>query len=113
MARAFPLLEVGAVDATLHRGVAHKFGVAGVPSLVLFQNNKMVAKLNDTEGERGVVLIDGGRKGRWENLVIVMKMIIYSPTLKLRCSTLVLKEIQAIRHSISSFYRHFFHYLHG
>ena len=53
LARAFPLLEVGAVDATRHRGVAHKFGVAGVPSLVLFQNNKMVAKLNDTEGERG------------------------------------------------------------
>ena len=35
LARAFPLLEVGAVDATRHRGVAHKFGVAGVPSLVL------------------------------------------------------------------------------
>jgi len=50
LARAFPLLEVGAVDALLHRGIAHKFGVAGVPSLVLFQNNKMVAKLNDTEG---------------------------------------------------------------
>jgi len=50
LARAFPLLEVGAIDATQHRGVAHKFGVAGVPSLVLFQNNKMVAKLNDTEG---------------------------------------------------------------
>ena len=50
LARAFPLLEVGAIDASLHRGVAHKFGVAGVPSLVLFQNNKMVAKLNDTEG---------------------------------------------------------------
>jgi len=48
--RAFPLLEVGAVDASFHRGVAHKFGVAGVPSLVLFQHNKMVAKLNDTEG---------------------------------------------------------------
>lgn len=50
LARAFPLLEVGAIDALNHHSIAHKFGIVGVPSLILFQNNKLVSKLNDTEG---------------------------------------------------------------
>ncbi|XP_073977340.1 thioredoxin domain-containing protein bug isoform X2 [Rhodnius prolixus] len=47
--RAFPSIKIAAVNAMIHQSFNTQYGVAGVPTVMLFHNGKAVAKFNDSE----------------------------------------------------------------
>lgn len=47
--RAYPPLRVVAIDVQKQKTVSTYFGILGVPTVVLFQNGKLIAKFNDSQ----------------------------------------------------------------
>uniref|UniRef100_A0A224XGT4 Putative conserved plasma membrane protein n=1 Tax=Panstrongylus lignarius TaxID=156445 RepID=A0A224XGT4_9HEMI len=47
--RAFPSIKMAAVNAMMYQSFNTQYGVAGVPTVMLFHNGKAVAKFNDSE----------------------------------------------------------------
>lgn len=47
--RAFPMIKMAAINAIQHQAFNTQFGIAGVPTLMLFHNGKAAAKFNDTD----------------------------------------------------------------
>ncbi len=47
--RAFPALYVSAVDATEYSKLNNRYGIAGTPTVLLWQNGKAVARYMDSE----------------------------------------------------------------
>ena len=48
LARNFVDIKVGAIDALEHQGLNTDFGIIGLPSIILFQNGRMIHKFNFT-----------------------------------------------------------------
>jgi thiol-disulfide isomerase/thioredoxin len=49
LGRIYPQLHVLALDAYAHNSINMRFGLVGIPSILLFRNGKMVAKFNDSD----------------------------------------------------------------
>ncbi|KAK9506581.1 hypothetical protein O3M35_008484 [Rhynocoris fuscipes] len=47
--RAFPSIKMVALNAMVHQSFNTQYGIAGVPTVMLFHNGKAVAKFNDSE----------------------------------------------------------------
>lgn len=47
--RAFPNIKMAAINAIQHQTFNTQFGIAGVPTLMLFHNGKAAAKFNDSD----------------------------------------------------------------
>lgn len=47
--RAFPAIKMAAVNAIMYQSFNTQYGIAGVPTVLLFHNGKAVAKFNDSE----------------------------------------------------------------
>lgn len=47
--RAFPTIKMAAINAIQHQAFNTQFGIAGVPTLMLFHNGKAAAKFNDSD----------------------------------------------------------------
>lgn len=58
LARNFVDIKVGAIDALEHPGLNTDFGIIGLPSIVLFQNGRMIQKFNTTRPTTVTYMID-------------------------------------------------------
>uniref|UniRef100_A0A0A9XSC3 Thioredoxin domain-containing protein 15 n=1 Tax=Lygus hesperus TaxID=30085 RepID=A0A0A9XSC3_LYGHE len=47
--RAFPAIKMAAVNAMTYQSFNTQYGIAGVPTVILFHNGRAVAKFNDSE----------------------------------------------------------------
>ncbi|BES87957.1 thioredoxin domain containing 15 [Nesidiocoris tenuis] len=47
--RAFPAIKMAAVNAMKYQSFNTQYGIAGVPTIILFHNGRAVAKFNDSE----------------------------------------------------------------
>lgn len=49
LARSFPDIKVGAIDALDHPNLNTELGIIGLPSVILFHNGRMIQKFNITQ----------------------------------------------------------------
>lgn len=87
LARNFVDIKVGALDALEYPGLNTDFGIIGLPSIILFQNGRMIHKFNTTRPATVTYLIDfiqqyTNLKPASANVVVTSED--FSPTSKLK-----------------------------